>query len=228
MKRTSLFIFGIAAALSCASSEAGVYVAWAFNGPGGSYTSALTSSTFPGTPTFTRLGSETGGISSNGGIAYINPTYAINYTSGQAVLWNGNADGQGNGFTLTLNTSGLTDLTFRMDLRSAQSSSGLRAEAFSSITYDIGQGPVPITGVPGFDISTNDFKSYGFSLSGLTAIENQANVVLHFGIPDQNKPGNSANLRLDNLLITAVPEPSAALLVLGGMGLSAFRRRRRF
>jgi hypothetical protein len=211
--------------LGTAGPSDAAYVLWTFGS--GAFTTTATDSTFAGTPTFTRNGSATGGTFHGTGTAYTNPISGTTYTAGFAAYWNGTEATQNNGFTLSLNTVDLSDLEFRMDFRSAESGSGSRATAFSAVSYslDNGNSYTPISGIPAWGISDNNFNSYSFNLASLDAIENKSSVLLKFDIPNQNSPGASANLRLDNLLVTAVPEPSSFLALAAG-GLVLLRRRR--
>jgi hypothetical protein len=67
------------------------------------------------------------------------------------------------------------------------------------------------------------FTRISLDLSSITGLNNQSFVAIRFDDFD-NGTGNDA-MRIDNLLITAIPEPSSALL--GGLGLLGLLRRRR-
>lgn len=77
-----------------------------------------------------------------------------------------------------------------------------------------------------FGATYNPATSFGlqtFDLSSITALDDQATAFIR--ITFNGATGNSGNNRIDNLQITAVPEPAAALL--GGIGLLGLLRRRR-
>jgi hypothetical protein len=137
-----------------------------------------------------------------------------------------NPSSTGNSFSMTFSTLSLSELALRMNIR-AGASSGTNIGGFSSFTYSIdGGAPVSVGADLSFTTATN-FQVWTADLSTLTggAIDDNSEVTLTWTIGDLS---SARSLRVDNLQITAVPEPSGA--VLAGLGASALlmtRRRRK-
>lgn len=207
-------------AIATPTAPAAVFAYWSFQTEDPeTFTTVVTNETFPGLPLLTRTGST----DNNAGTGFSNPEDGVNYSAGRAMFWTSVAST----FTLSLDTTGLTDLNIRMDIRSAESGAGTRTEGFTSVEYSLNGGTdyTLIAGIPPFGITSNNFNAYSIDLSALDAIENQANVLLQFSLPEQNNP-NFSNVRIDNLLVTAVPEPASMVLVALAGGTLLFRRRR--
>lgn len=220
-----------------------------YNGPttgapsGGTATSA---SGFQGTPDLSAFVGSGGGAVNGilGGLNYTDPATGTTWESsgtsgagsvGYGLQWGSNETQNltGAGFTIALNTTGLTGLVLRFDVRSAQSGSALGAPTgFSAINYRLnGTGgwlSVGATGLPTWAVQSAwqtekvvDLSAYGF-------LEGKENIELQFifnGGPKDPDLAGAHNLRIDNLLLTAVPESSS----MGFVALSAvslLRRRR--
>ena len=112
-----------------------------------------------------------------------------------------------------------------MDIRSAGTNP---PNSFTDILVDTGSGFVSA----GFNLSERSFTANGtfvpftLDLSGMTGIENQPTVSLRFEIPDlSSNPVQS--FRVDNIQMAAVPEPSSAVMLLGGVAALSLLHRRR-
>lgn len=160
-------------------------------------------------------------------------------TDGRSLQWavSGGSNNSliNSGFTVSnINLTNLQDLTMRFDIRSASgATTPLAPTTFKSIEYSIDGGSnwVNVTGsltIPTWVGSTSSpFSAEDVDFSAISAIENQSNVSLRFIFSDgATDPGVNQNIRLDNLLFTAVPEPSAFALI-GVFGLATMARRRR-
>jgi hypothetical protein len=249
------FLLTLACAAAFSSAEA-ASVFWSFqttqsgntyNGPtsavlgGGSFTS---NTGFAGTPTFTAIrgtGSGTVGAAGAGGATATDPNTGLVWEGGgtaapgNSIQWGSAAetDLAGAGFILGLNTTGLTDLVIGFDVRSNHSGGATGAPTgFSTVDYRINSGEwisIPTTGMPTWQLQStwqNDVPS--IDLSGIDAIENQSNLELRFVFNGGPKNPTTAihNMRIDNLLVTAVPEASSmALAAAGALGLAVRRRR---
>jgi PEP-CTERM putative exosortase interaction domain len=248
MNKTLLILSAVSIGL-VASSEA-VSVFWAFQ----TDASTTTNQTAPNfndmasTPVITMFaGSDgastqypgTGGASS---FSYNGVTYGGSGgsgTDGRSLQWsvaaNSNNSLIGSGFTVSnINLTNLQDLTMRFDIRSA---SGLTSPAapttFTSIEYSLNGGSswVDITGslaVPTWVGATSSpFSVEDVDFSSIAAIEGQSNVSLRFVFSNGGTdPTTNQNIRLDNLLFSAVPEPSTLALV-GVLGIAGMVRRKR-
>lgn len=194
----------------------------------------------PSTPTGNN---GTGGAN---GFSYNGVTYGGSGgsgTDGRSLVWSvtGSATNTnslvGSGFTVSgLNFTGLEDVNLSFDIRSATANTSSPAPTtFARIEYSIIGGTwvditsnVTVPTWPGGTASTNTgFVARSIDFSAITAIENQSNVSLRFVFSDGTvDPIYNQNIRVDNLLINAVPEPSSIGLALLG-GLALFRRQRR-
>ena len=135
-------------------------------------------------------------------------------TPGHSLAWN--AGSTGNTFSFNLNTTGTEDLMIRMAVRSTGSGGG--PTAFSSVTYNTGSGPVTISPslYSGFSAGSGNFVLWTADLSSLAAVENAPSVTLQWTIPTLN---SNTSFRVDNIQVTAVPEPSTVVLL--GVALAA-------
>ncbi len=164
-------------------------------------------------------GGETSFVSFEGGTPWLGSGGSS--TPGHSLAWNQGSTG--NTFSFNLDTTGTTDLAIRLTVRSAAGVSAITD--FTSFTYNTGSGPVAITsGISNFTADAG-FSQWSANLSGLTAVENQQSVAFQWTIP--SIPSGDS-FRVDNIQLTAVPEPSTVVLL--GLALAAgvvVARRRR-
>ncbi|WAC20784.1 PEP-CTERM sorting domain-containing protein [Luteolibacter sp. SL250] len=161
---------------------------------------------------------------------------AASFTAFDGTTWDGsggtgtpgrslgfNPSSTGNSFSMTFSTLSLSNLALRMNIR-AGASSGSNIGGFSSFTYSINGGaPVNVGADLSFTTATS-FQVWTADLSALTggAIDDNSEVTLNWTIGDLS---SARSLRVDNLQITAVPEPSGGLLA--GLAASTLLVRRR-
>lgn len=235
-------------------------VFWSFessvDGTGASRSAFTSNDGFAGTPSVALFSNNSPGPSAsfgNGGASYTyNGTTYVGSgngnTPGHSMIWGtsqspGGTTGTlplaGIGFTVTLNTLGLTDLAMRFDIRSATGSTARATppSKFASIEYSLDGGAVWQTTTALTALATASgwnadagvpFEQEAINFSGITELNNQSNLRLRFTFADGTVPtlDVTQNVRVDNLLITAVPEPaSISLLGLGAAGLVIRRRR---
>lgn len=202
---------------------------------------------FLGSPSFTLFngtGGSTSSVGNGGASSYTYPENGVTYqgsgsgsNGGHSLIWGTSANTSyfdGAGFTLSLSTVGLTDLGMRFDVRAATGSTtnGRPPDSFSAIDYSLDGGTSWLsTGVlsPTWaNGNATPFSAQTLDLSGVDAIEGQSNLRLRFTFETSAVPSApvTQNIRIDNVVLSAVPEPSfAVLLCLGSAGLLARRRR---
>jgi hypothetical protein len=180
-----------------------------------------------GTPTISMTGSD-GNAYGQGGeasfTAYDGTTWLgdNDYSlPGRSLVWN---DAVSNlSLSLNFDATGLEDISIRFAVRSAGSGA---ITSFTDLTYDLGDGAGAVsTGLTldSFDGDGN-FNEWTIDLSSIAAIENQSDVTLTWSIPTFT----DASFRIDNLQLTAIPEPSSAALLMGlSVGALLVSRRRR-
>lgn len=248
-------ILSLAVALGTYSGAGAASVFWSFQNAtdgsagSGSKSDFTANNGFLGTPTVTQFKPATGPAASfgTGGASY---TYGgANYQGsgsgvapGFSMLWGTSQDPgttgtsalAGIGFTVSLNTLGLSDLAMRFDVRSAtgNANSAVPPSKFSLIEYSydgvtwVDTGLAAGTGWAA--ASGTSFEEETINFSGISQINNQADVRLRFTFQDGSVPSKDVtqNIRIDNLLITAVPEPSSLALLGFGVAFVGSRRRR--
>jgi hypothetical protein len=146
-------------------------------------------------------------------------------------LDNRNGDINSNGATMTaptilidLDMTGLSDLTFRADIRPS-ALGGVPADETTAIDYNVGGGWIS-TGLSITGLTVGSPNVVMLDFSDVTAIENQSGVQLRVVFEDMTTASDDlAKLEFDNVQLEAVPEPATlALLGLGAIGM--IRRRR--
>lgn len=225
---TSLLVLALISACTVRADSAAF---WSFDTAAdgnGSFSSIVTASTFASTPTLSITGSSLviGGAGGATFTAFDASTWQASGTGatpGHSMGWLSGSTG--NHFDVTLNTTGLSSLQVRMDIRSF--TGGLTQ--FSSLTYSLDGGSTFVSSglTETFSTTTSAYTPKSYSLSSLTEIDNQSSVILRWSLADTTQ-----SLRIDNLQITAmtaVPEPAASGVMAGMATILAvvyFRRQR--
>jgi hypothetical protein len=216
------------AAILCAGSvhAAGVLYSFESAAPNGTYTlNASVVAGFLGASAVTRTGSgNTGGEASFTDFQGTVWTGSGGSTgAGNSLAWTGGGANLTGSFSITLNTSELTDLNVRLAVRAAGTGA---TSSFSSFTYDVGGGAQAIATPLGFTAGST-FSTWTADLSSIGALSNKESVTLTWSFAN-NISGTS--LRVDNIQITAVaiPEPStyAALIGVAALGVVLVHRRK--
>ncbi|WPJ96934.1 PEP-CTERM sorting domain-containing protein [Coraliomargarita algicola] len=191
----------------------------------GNGTATLDVTAFDGIASGTPTISPTGGAAGDGGEA--------SFTAYDDSVWLGNGNfatpghslvyGVGSGFSLSLNfdATNLEDMTVRFAVRTAGSGA---VTQLSDLTYDIGAGAVSTGLTGGFFPANGQFQELTFDLSSIAAIENQSDVTLTWLIPEVV---SGTSFRIDNVQLSAVPEPSNYGLLMGGLVAGMLMQRRR-
>lgn len=228
------------------SAAGGSYSGPTTANPGaGSYTS---NSGFLGTPSLQAIAGNSTVVVSGfaGGVDFADPNTGTTWVGGgtsapgYTLNWGAGSTTStslaGAGMILGLNTTGLSGLSVSFDVRSATSGSGGSQGAptgFSSISYRTDGGAwIPLaTSGPTWSLSTSWQSRKELDLSSFEQLSNQANLelMLIFNAGAKSaETGITHNMRIDNLLVTAVPEASSmALAAAGALGLAIRRRRGR-
>ena len=134
-------------------------------------------------------------------------------------------------FILTLNTTGYTDLNIRFDARTAANPTPhTQAPSSYTIHYSIdGGNNWTLASLPASWTANAAYQEVAVNFSSITDINNQADVRIRFTLDDGPATAptvsTTRNVRVDNFLVTAVPEPSSLALALAGC-LLGFRRHR--
>ncbi|RRJ94729.1 hypothetical protein Ga0100231_010625 [Opitutaceae bacterium TAV4] len=140
-------------------------------------------------------------------------------TPGHSISWGDPSTG--NSFSVTLNTTGLKDLSVRLDVRAANTGTSV-LKTFSAFTYSIdGAAPVAIPATLSFTTGSNQFYEWTADLSSIVALNNQSNVKLTWSLA--SLVGNGS-VRIDNVEIranSAIPEPATTAILLGVFGVVA-------
>ena len=206
-----IFCFLVLMSLSSAAAQAltvGAY--WAFQieqeagsnySTFGTFSEAVNVTNWPnGEPSFAYSGSR----------KTIFDNYGSDYTAydgstwgrGKALAWNASAGSStGNSFQVTLDTTGVEDISVRFGYRlnGVQSSAGL-VTALSAFEYSVGGGS--FISVPGVSLALNNNGTWGdewsADLSTATAIENAGLVTLRWTLPDLAQGANK-QIRVDDL-----------------------------
>lgn len=142
---------------------------------------------------------------------------AARFVDFSGVAWFGSGSSGTPGHSLTFNpgsvqnelgisfsTIGLQEIRLRMDIRSAAQAGGSAPTSFTSFTYDVGAGPVPISGVNLAIVADNTFREWIADLSSLATINNQPTVTLRWTF-EELAAAPAESLRVDNLQISAAP-----------------------
>jgi hypothetical protein len=174
-----------------------------------------------------------------GGNAFVDAGNLINVAAGAAMAWDdiaktGDNDAE---FFVAFSTTNLAGVVVSFDLYGNAGIIPSFDLKYSTSALEDVINPGDVVGtIKDFagGISTEIYNNYplnavatftriSLDLSSITGLNNQSFVAIRFDDFD-NGTGNDA-MRIDNLLITAIPEPSSALL--GGLGLLGLLRRRR-
>ncbi|MCH8540796.1 MAG: PEP-CTERM sorting domain-containing protein [Opitutales bacterium] len=135
-------------------------------------------------------------------------------------------------FEYRVDTTGFTDLnfSFAMDMDSTAPEwvtvSWKIGESGTLNTLDTIENPVDGEG----DQVGFDWTAFSYDLSGETAVNDQSDLRFHFQFASDGAGSTTSDgTRMDNVLITAIPEPStyAALFGLFALGMIVWRRRKR-
>jgi hypothetical protein len=190
---------------------------------------------FGGTPTLSFAGSAllTSGTNNGAAFQYDSHTYTGGGETRVAGWQHTGTDPWLNdkSFTLTLNTTGFHDLNIRFDARSAANPSPhTQAPSSYTIHYSIDGGTNwVLTNLPASWTANAAYHEVALDFSSFTDINDQDDVRIRFTLDDgpSSAPGASTtrNVRVDNFLVTAIPEPSAFALSIVGL-LFGFRRQR--
>lgn len=253
MKKPALHLLATTAILAASSHiSQGATAFWAFQteADGSTGTNSLTANLNDGFASVSAVSTFLGGngatnASSGGQTSYDfnSTTYTGNGTSvsggaTRCIGWQASSAATltGAGFGFGLNTMGLTDLSLSFSVRSATSSASTVGPAptqFALIEYSIDGGDNWVdTGLADsftWSASTSfNARSPVLSFSGITAIENQPDVMLRFVLGNTKLDGASGTiaLRIDNLELNAIPEPTS-LSASAAAGLLLLVRRRR-
>lgn len=224
--------------LLLASSNAAVAF-WAFQtdlaGTAGQSTPNHVSG-FPGEQSITKINGNASSVNSGGQgtFNYEGQNYlGSNGGTGDANSFGWNAGSTqnftGSGFTLGLDLTGITDLSVEFSIRAAMISGATTPPStFRLIEFSLnGNDWTPLASNLYPTWTTNGvWQRRTIDFTGIDEIEDQGSVEIRFFFTDTANSIEASSIRIDNLLLTAVPEPSAALL-LGFSALAVMSRRRR-
>jgi len=156
--------------------------------------------------------------------------------NGSEMSWNSNSWAVGDYYQFQVSTLGESEVMFTWD--QTRSSAGPRGPSpFTNSNFrlqystdglafaDVIDYLVPAASPNWNSTTVNLANRYSYDFSSNPALDNQANVYFRLTaiLPPQNSGGQS---RVDNIRVTAIPEPASLMLVLLGGALVATGRKR--
>ncbi len=207
-----------------AATMLGAYWAFQENPTSTIFSETVRVENLQGTPTFSRTGGGTlGSFTGAGAQAYTNRIDETLWDGGNTSAWNGHATNTSGEFTISdLNFTAIEVTELRFGYRVTNNAT-LHSASFS-LEYNIGSGFVP-SGLALTPFTVNgSWHAYTIDLTSLDEIDEESNVALRFTFPITESA--SHNVRIDNLEIVGIPEPSSSLLLLSASALMLARRRR--
>jgi len=206
---------------------------WTFE----SATVSGTASTSTG-PFLAELGLQlnTAGTAASGFHTSAATVYSSPAGNGSAKSLSSNTWATGDYYQFTLSTTGFTDLAVSFD----QTSSATGPKDFklsystdgTNFTDFTSYSPIVNSAPNAWSASTPaPAAHFSFDFSAVDAIENVSQVTFRLVVTDTtaengNPVATAGTDRVDNFTVSTVPEPSAALAMVFGFGVIAFRRRR--
>ena len=215
-KLTGLFLWII---LLAGGEVAGdVLVAyWNFGLDAAGYTEDVTSENAVGTPSLTGMSAGTGYDSNGqGGISFIDMEGST-HNSGQALAWGSGVDEGDQEWILDIDLTGYQNLTIRWDYRSTGT-----GPVSADLDYKVGAGSWISIESPTFS-TDSAYHEYQRDLSAILGINNQS--LVQFRLSNFSGGSGSGTHRIDNLQLTAIPEPAVlGFISLTGLGFIMVRR----
>jgi hypothetical protein len=164
-------------------------------------------------------------ISGGAGGVIFEDISGTSWAAGLAAAWgSGVNDPGGNGFSVSLNTTGFQSLVWRLDYRATATGPA----AFSAVQYRIAAGLwMPLGSAPLTLINDGNYHTWSYDASGVIALENIQNLEIQWLL---NPGTGTGTFRIDNLQLTGVvgvPEASSRYLIGLGFGLLLWTHQRK-
>lgn len=217
MKKTIGLLFGFLFLLGGGAVADVVVAYWDFGPDASGYAETVSLENAVGSPTLAGmpLGS---GYDSDGqdGTAFTDAAGG-SHAAGQALAWGSGVNDGDQEWILSVDLTGYQDLVIRWDYRSTGT-----GPTNAVLDYKVGAGSW--TTVETLALATDSvFHGYQKDLSAISAIENQSAV--QFRLSGFSGGSGSGTHRIDNLQLSAIPEPAVmGFIGLTGLGLLVIRR----
>jgi hypothetical protein len=154
--------------------------------------------------------------------------------NGSAESWNSDSWAIGDYYQFQVSTAGLTDIGFSWDQTRSSAGPGQPAPTSPNFRLQFSTDGSSFTNVVDYLVQALTWNSttatvasqFSQDLSAYTQLNNQPTVYFRLTAIQaaQNSGGQS---RVDNILVTGVPEPSTALLLIAAVAVAALLRARR-
>ena len=190
---------------------------WGFGSNAAGYTEAVGLENAVGTPTLTGMSAGTGYDSDGqGGTSFTNAEGG-SHAAGQALAWGSGVNDGDQEWILSVDLTGYQNLTIRWDYRSTGT-----GPTNAILDYKVGAGSW--VSVESLTLSTDSaYQGYQKDLSALSAVNNQSSV--QFRLSGFSGGSGGGTHRIDNLQLSAIPEPAViGFIGLVGLGFLAARR----
>jgi hypothetical protein len=222
MRKTSLFTFFTAAALivgSLAPAHAATIANWTFE----------TSVPATSGPIAPEVGAGVGTS------VHVTPNSFSNPSgNGSAESWNSDSWTVGDYYQFQVSTLGFSDIAFSWDQTRSSAGPGQPAPSSPNFRLQFSTDGSSFTDVTDYLVAATTWNSttpvassqYSQNLSSFSQLNNQASVYFRLTsiLAAQNSGGQS---RIDNILVSGVPEPTSVVMVMLAAVLSAAIRRNR-
>lgn len=216
-KRLIELVLGIFALANSAAVADVVVAYWDFGPDASGYTEAARIGNMNGAPTLTGMSAGTG-YDADGqvGAAFVDVA-GTNHNAGQALTWGSGVNDDNQEWILDIDLTGYQELQIRWDYRSTGT-----GPSGAELEYKVGAGSWE--SIESIVLSADsDYHTYERDLASISAIENQPSV--QFKLSSFSGGSRSGTHRIDNLQLSAIPEPAvAAFIALTGLGALVVRR----
>lgn len=200
------------------SAVADVVVAyWDFGPDAAGYSEAARIGNMNGVPSLTGMSAGTG-YDADGqvGVAFVDAA-GTNHNAGQALTWGSGVNDGNQEWILDIDLTGYQKLQIRWDYRSTGT-----GPSSAELEYKVGAGSWE--SIDSVVFSTDSaYHMYERDLSSISTIDNQSSV--QFRLSNFSGGSGRGTHRIDNLQLSAIPEPAvAAFIALTGLGALVVRR----